>query len=320
MIKKVSNRINSSTDNFSVLDDVLQTLRFSGSVFFRSELAAPWGMSLDKLTRPRFHISLKGDFLVGVENSNKAVAINEMDIVMLPHGEMHWIADKKESERISSSVAANACELGSPKFQLGNITNKVICGLVHFDDEMSHPILDSLPSILHFSNIHDNDSIWMTVKLLEKETSKIQGNRNLIVDRLTEVLFLQLMHKFIEETAELSGFFAGLRDQRVKKVLELIHQRPQFAWTLEMLGDRVGMSRATLVRQFKLAVGMPPMTYISQWRMMKAYELLKYTNRSVEYVAESVGFSSSRTLTKAFQRHFELTPKEVRKKFSEEES
>jgi AraC-like DNA-binding protein len=317
MIKEVSNRIKSDDKGVSVLDDILNTLRFHGSIFFRSELASPWGMSLDKLTSPRFHISLKGDFVVGVENSQKVVAINEMDIVMLPHGDIHWIADKQDSERISSSVAGKACELGNPRFQQGTITNKVICGLLQFDDKMFHPILNSLPSILHFSNFYDDDPIWMTVKLLEVETSKTKGNINLIADRLTEVLFLQLMHKFIEETAELSGFLASLRDPRMYKVLELIHQQPQFPWTLESLGDLAGMSRATLTRQFKLALGMPPMTYISQWRMMKAYNLLKHSNRSAEYIAESVGFSSSRSLNKAFQKQFGLTLKEMRLNLSE---
>jgi len=78
------------------------------------------------------------------------------------------------------------------------------------------------------------------------------------------------------------------------------------------------MSRATLVRQFKLALKIPPMTYINQWRMMKAYNLLKYSNRSAEYVAESVGFSSARTLNKAFQREFGFTPKELRRKLNED--
>jgi len=313
MIEKVPNRIKNENRGFSVLDDVLETLRFRGSIFFRSELASPWGLTLDKLNRPRFHISLTGNFVVGVENSMNAITINEMGIVMLPHGDIHWIADKQGSKRINSSVAANACELGNPKFQQGNITNKVICGLVHFDDEMFHPILDSLPSILHFSNIHDNDPTWLTVKLLEKEMSKINGNQSLIVDRLTEVLFLQLMHKSIEETEDLSGFLGGLRDQRIYKVLELIHQQPELPWSLESLGERVGMSRATLVRQFKLAIGVPPMTYINQWRMNKAYNLLKYSNRSVEYIAETVSFSSARTLNKAFQKEFGFTPKELRK-------
>jgi AraC-like DNA-binding protein len=317
MIKEVSNRVKSDDKGVSVLDDILNTLRFHGSIFFRSELASPWGMSLDKLNSPRFHISLKGDFVVGVENSQKVVVINEMDIVMLPHGDIHWIADKQDSERISSSEAGKACELGNPRFQQGTITNKVICGLLQFDDKMFHPILNSLPSILHFSNFHDGDPIWMTVKLLEVETSKTKRNINLIADRLTEVLFLQLMHKFVEETVELSGFLASLRDQRMYKVLELIHQQPQFSWTLESLGDRVGMSRATLTRQFKLALGLPPMTYISQWRMMKAYNLLKHSSRSAEYIAESVGFSSSRSLNKAFQKQFGLTLKEMRLNLSE---
>jgi len=317
MIKKTSSRINNETDKISVLDDIFQTLRFRGSIFFRSELASPWGMSLDKLDKPRFHISLKGNFMVGVENTDKAVSINEMDIVMLPHGDMHWIADDSKSNRVCSDAAANACELGNPMFQSGNITNRVICGLVHFDDGMSHPILDTLPAILHFSNIHDNDALWMTVKLLELESSEVEGNRNLIVDRLTEVLFLQLMRKFSAENTQLTGFFAGLHDQRVRRTLELIHRQPHYKWTLDELGNYAGMSRATLVRQFKTAIGMPPMAYVNQWRMTKAYNLLKYSNKTIESVAEAVGFSGARSFTKAFQRQYDMTPKELHSSLKE---
>jgi hypothetical protein len=48
---------------FDVLGDVLETLRFRGSIFFRSELAAPWGMSLAQEAFPRFHISVFGTCL-----------------------------------------------------------------------------------------------------------------------------------------------------------------------------------------------------------------------------------------------------------------
>ena len=315
MVKKVSNRINYDESTVDVLADVLDTLRFRGSIFFRSRLSAPWGMSLSKLKNPRFHIALSGNCYIGVGDANKKVInIQHMDIVMLPHGEMHWIADQPNRKLIPSEQAGDACELGMPLFQNGEITNKLICGLIDYEKDMLHPIIDSLPSALHFTGIEKNDSIWMTVCLIDAEMEKQQNSQTSIIDRLTEVLFMQLLNKHMNDHQEITGFFAALHDKRIHKALELIHRKPEYPWTLDLLIEQVNMSRATLIRQFKHTVGVSPMTYLLNWRMTKAYHLVKQSNSTVEQIAEEVGFSTARTLTRAFQRHYGLTPSELRRK------
>lgn len=315
MVKKVSNRINYDDSSIDVLADVLDTLRFRGSIFFRSRLAAPWGMSLSKLKNPRFHIALNGDCYIGVDDMNdKVINLQHMDIVMLPHGEMHWIADQPGRKLTPSEQAGDACELGMPLFQNGEITNKLICGLIDYEKDILHPILDALPSALHFSGIKQNDPIWMTVLLIDAEMEKEQTSLTSIIDRLTEVFFMQLLNIHMSDNKEITGFFAALNDKRIHRALELIHRNPQRQWTLELLVDKVNMSRATLVRQFNNTVGVPPMTYLLNWRMTKAYHLLKQSNSTVEQIADEVGFSTARTLTKAFQRHYGMTPSELRRK------
>ncbi len=300
---------------FNVLDDILDTLRFRGSIFFRSELAAPWGMSLEKEDNPRFHISLNGCFFVGASDiPDDAIIVKQMEIIMLPQGGQHWIADQTGRELIPSAEAGKACELSNHLFQKGKITNKLICGQVHYDKELTHPILDSLPSVLHFSNIKSEDPIWMTVILIDSEMARSKINKTSIIDRLTEVLFLQLLNRYLSKNREIRGFFVALRNRRIHKVLELIHKNPEEPWSIEVLGEKVGMSRATLSRQFKSAVGVPPMSYLSDWRMMRAHHLLKYSSSSIEYIAETVGFATARTLNKAFLRHYNYTPSELRRK------
>ena len=314
-MRKAQQGCNEGNLKFNVLGDIFDTLRFRGSIFFRSQLAAPWGLSLEKEAHPRFHISLNGSFFVGASNiDDEAFNIQQMEIIMLPQGDEHWIADQTNRELIPSKQAGEACELNNPLFQQGEITNKLICGQVHYDREILHPILDSLPSVLHFPGIKSDDPIWITVTLIDIEMDRAQVNRTSIIDRLTEVLFLQLLNSYMSENKEISGFFAALRNHRIHRVLGLIHQDPQYQWSLELLGERVGMSRATLARQFKHAVGIPPMAYISNWRMMRAHHLLKYTSSSVEQIAETVGFSTARTLNKAFLRHYNYTPGELRRK------
>ena len=301
---------------FDVLGDILETLRFRGSVFFRSDLAAPWGMSLSELGIPRFHIMLSGECFIG-SDAHDATKAEEADIVMLPNGSSHWIADKPGRELVPSAQAGRACELGNPLFQKGKITNRLMCGLVNFDQGASHPILDALPEMMHFSMLESAGPIWSIVKLIDTE---MQGSQNLgsrIADRLTEVLFLQLLNHYVRENEDESGFLAALRDRRVYRALTLIHQEPEFGWTLTLLGERVGMSRATLVRRFQEVIGVAPMAYIADWRIMKAHNLVKYSATPFEQIADATGFASARTLSRAFQRRYECTPNELRRSIGE---
>lgn len=298
--------------SIDVLRDVLETLHFRGSIFFRSDLAAPWGMSLGESPCPRFHIALSGECYVGSEQ-NDAVKVQAQDIVMLPNGNSHWISDQPGRDLIQSEIAGNACELNTPLFQEGDITNRLICGVIQFDRGMSHPIFDALPSVMHFPALDLPGPIWSVIDLIDSEMNNEKSRNGGIVDRLTEVLFIQLMRHYASSGDDATGFLAALSDKRVYKALSLIHKKPEVDWTLNLLGERSGMSKATLVRRFQEVVGVAPMSYISNWRIVKAYNLVKYTVTPLEQIADSLGFASARTLTRAFERHYECTPSMLRK-------
>ncbi|MEH6586181.1 MAG: AraC family transcriptional regulator [Halioglobus sp.] len=312
MLKDVSHPLNHTATEMEVLDDILETLRFRGSIFFHSTLAAPWGMSLTSSATPRFHVALEGGFYVGTSDSQ--VSVQPMEIVMLPAGDMHWIADQENRKLVPSERAGQACEMGQALFQKGDITNRLMCGVVEYDDAISHPIISALPSIFLVSDIHSEDSIWMTVKQIDTEIIRGGNKKSSIIDRLTEVLFIQLIKQHITEDEHLQGFLSALRDPRMGKALQLIHKNPELHWTLEMIGEEVGMSRATLQRKFKSELDMSPIMYLNRWRIAKAYQLVKYSSRSLDRIAGSIGFSDARTMRTAFQRQYGITPSELRRK------
>jgi AraC-like DNA-binding protein len=297
---------------FDVLGDVLDSLRFRGSIFFRSDMAAPWGMSLTEVGSPRFHIMLSGECFIGSHGRDN-VKVREADIVVLPNGGSHWIADRPGRALVKSSQAGRACELGNPLFQNGEITNRLMCGIVHVDQRVSHPIISALPQMMHFSMLDRSGPVWSVVNLIDHEMMDHQQGSSRVADRLTEILFLKLLNQYVKEHEEATGFLAALRDRRVSHALALIHKEPEFNWTLATLGERVGMSRATLVRHFREVVGIAPMAYITDWRMTKAHNLINYTATSFEQIAESTGFASPRTLSRAVQRQYGHTPSELRR-------
>jgi AraC-like DNA-binding protein len=304
-------RLNSES-TFDVLGDILETLRFRGSIFFRSELAAPWGIALENKSSPRFHIIFSGKCFIGT-HEYEPVTAEEMDIVVLPHGRSHWIADQPGRELIASEQAGHACELGTPLFQQGVITNRIMCGMVQFDLDASHPFITSLPDIIRFP-IRDSDHpIWSLVSLIDTEMNNNHGQKSLIADRLTEALFIKLLHKFINDDNKATGFLAALGDRRMLMALSLIHQEPSHNWTLTSLSSRVGMSKATLVRHFNTTIGMAPMAYLISWRLSKAYYAIKYSSATLENISTSLGFSSTRALTRAFEKQYGVTPNKLKK-------
>ncbi len=55
-------------------------------------------------------------------------------------------------------------------------------------------------------------------------------------------------------------------------------------------------------------MGVTPMTYLTQWRMLAAREMLKSPDRSMAEVADHVGYRSEAAFSRAFKRQFAQSP------------
>lgn len=74
------------------------------------------------------------------------------------------------------------------------------------------------------------------------------------------------------------------------------------------------MSRATLQRHFRAALGVSPMTYLRNLRLSHAAELLLNTDLELNEIAELSGFKQMPPFFRAFKKCYHLTPLEYRSK------
>ncbi|MGW3468850.1 AraC family transcriptional regulator [Saccharopolyspora sp. NPDC000995] len=58
----------------------------------------------------------------------------------------------------------------------------------------------------------------------------------------------------------ITGWASVFQDRAITAALTAMHDEPAHQWTVEELGARVGMSRATFSRRFTALVGEPPLT------------------------------------------------------------
>jgi transcriptional regulator GlxA family with amidase domain len=111
-----------------------------------------------------------------------------------------------------------------------------------------------------------------------------------------------------------SGWLRAGADPVVGAALDLMHDQAAHPWTVAALARRVGMSRAGFARRFTDAVGEPPMSYLTAWRLALAADRLRQDDVPVFRVAAEVGYGSPFTLSTAFKRHYGESPLAYRRR------
>lgn len=108
-------------------------------------------------------------------------------------------------------------------------------------------------------------------------------------------------------------WLTGARDPIVGKSLAILHSRVNHPWTIADLAKEVGLSRSALIERFSRFLSVPPMTYLTNWRLQLAARALATTPRGTADVAADVGYESEAAFNRAFKRRFGLPPAKYRR-------
>jgi AraC-like DNA-binding protein len=90
--------------------------------------------------------------------------------------------------------------------------------------------------------------------------------------------------------------------------------KPAHPWTVETLAKKVGLSRSALGERFGALIGVPPMQYLTRWRISLAAAQLRESNVPIIRVATQVGYESEAAFNRAFKRELGLPPAAWRKR------
>ena len=99
-----------------------------------------------------------------------------------------------------------------------------------------------------------------------------------------------------------------LNQERVQKVIALLHENLAESLSLEDIGRRVGCSHFHLSRVFSQETGQSIFQHLRQLRLERAADLLRAGRLSVTQVALEVGFSSPSHFSMAFREAFGCCP------------
>ena len=182
----------------------------------------------------------------------------------------------------------------------------LVCASFDFGVGLGNPLAQALPTLLMI-RLADAPTLDMALALLFKEASEEHCGKQVVLDRLMEVVIVQLLRDLMDQKRVEIGLLAGLADPKLVKALNAMHADAARGWSLDELAMVAGMSRARFAAKFREIVGMTPGAYLSGWRLGVAQSLLR-RGKSVQAIADEVGYGSASALSRAFSTHTGLSP------------
>jgi AraC-like DNA-binding protein len=296
------------------LSTVLEATRLRSVVYSKFPLAAPWGLDIVRDENSQFWRLVSGNCSVGSPDGS-VIELAEGDLVFVPHGSAHWIADKATSLRMPSPEFVKARRAGVNVFSNGGDVTTLIAGHFEFDYQPLHPFLKDLPPIIHIRQyVTENELLLKQItQLMLEELNNERPGSSIMLKCLSEIMFINIIRAYLEQAAPDSGFLSALNEPRISKALKLMQDAPQNDWKLETLASEIGMSRSVFFNQFKKLVHETPLSYLTNWRIRQAQKLLTTGNSNISQIAANVGYQSEAAFNRVFKSKTGQTPAAYRR-------
>ena len=293
-----------------VLSDILATLRLRGALYFSTEFRRPWGLRVPALGRvARFHLVVRGSCWVRVEGRDEPVFLESGDLILVPNGAEHVLADTPDTPcRTVDEVVRAAGFTGRGTLVHGGEDTgapaRLVCGHFEFDEGLHHPLLEQLPPalVVRWDDEVRDSPMEHAFRFIAREVQEARPGHEAVVGRLSEVLFVQVVRFWADRVRHERGVLAALADPGLGAALAAMHAEPETGWTLERLGRRAAMSRTAFAQRFRDVIGETPLHYLTQWRMQRAKRLLAESRLSLEKIAAQVGYESGASFSRVFRR------------------
>lgn len=252
-----------------------QLLRFTPTarMFFSGNLCTlTQGSEADGLKQGAMHLLSRGELQL-TRKGFAPLNVRAPSVLLLPRALEHWV--QGSGPQGVDLMCATLSELAPP--------------------------LDMILPDVTVIDLTATSSLQRPVELLFEEAEARAFGYRAAIDRLLQYTFVVLVRHLIDRQLLSGGVLEAMVDSRLGVVLSMLHESPEHDWTLDSMAELAHLSRSAFALRFVQVVGIPPLTYLTHWRMAVARNLLAQ-GQAVKAVASQVGYGNATAFARAFQR------------------
>jgi AraC-like DNA-binding protein len=326
----VNDRDPAAVDPDATLDSILGRVRLDGAVFFRGEYTERWAYEsltaeeYTALLRPGsgrltiFHVVASGRCWVSQADGVRHWA-DAGDVIVLPYGDQHHVGGQLEAEMVSIAALIDPepwTSLPVVRYGEGGARTDIVCGYLYSEDPLFDPRMGALPPLFVVSPPDGAARQWVRASIdyaLQQTEPAPAGGLQGPPPRLPELLVREVLRIHLASVPSYeSAWLSALRDPVLAPALAAIHGSPERKWTVDLLAQEASVSVSLLDERFRTGLRLPPIRYLTGWRMHVARDLLHSTDLGVAAIARRVGYDSEEAFSRAFKRANGVAPSAAR--------
>lgn len=290
------------------LTDLLRRLRLRTHIFMHASFCGLWAVDTSGQRKAAFHVVARGDCWLHLADV-APTALREGDMVVLPQDRAHQLSSQ-------ATPPGDDIPLNQPApARTGSPSTHLICGYFEFDSLAWNPLIEALPEVivLHAGESGEGRLQDVLIRLMIDEAVHARPGSDVILDRLGDALFIQVVRCAMQRMPNDSGYLAALADRHLGRALRAMHAEPAKDWNLISLGREACLARTTFAQRFQQVVGCPPLSYLTRWRMHLARDWLAEPGLAMIDIAERAGYASEAAFSRAYKREFGCAPGATRR-------
>ncbi len=153
--------------------------------------------------------------------------------------------------------------------------------------------------------------LWLTRTLVD------QAHRHDPLSRaslgpLAAAAMIELTHSVLDSTPQPPQRKTDATRKRVNRFIQRLRQECHNPWSVESMAVACRLSRSRLTEIIRAETGDPPLLLLNRFRIHKAQQMLRETDRNLTDIALSCGFNSSQYFCRVFRDYTDMTPTEFR--------
>lgn len=236
-----------------------------------------------------------------VKINHQVFELKENDYIFIHKGSLHSIHQKPNQLNYAKykTIVFNIdlIDYRTRGFKERTLTDKINNGNIYFD-------------FLITNKSSDYDEINELFHEIVSTYKERKLNYELKIRGLLQILIFYVLNesqnnKAIKQKTQLD----------IAKAIDLITRNIKKRYTIKNLADILHYSESHLMRKFKKNTGMTIINYINNERIKHAKDLLLFTDKNINYIAEQCGFEDDNYFIRVFKKQLNMTPKEFRNKY-----
>jgi AraC-like DNA-binding protein len=291
------------------VSDVLGLLRARASVSATLRAGGSWSLAFPPPEGIKFNAIVRGQCWLLAAGASEVVRLVAGDCFLMIEPQAYVLTSDPglvpiEASAVFSRLIDGAADVGDGDDVL------IIGGRMTLAPENATLLLQGIPPALHLRGDHPEAEAfrWSLTRLSVELQTPMPGGR-LLADHLAQIMMILLLRFHMGSAGAMQhGWLRGLRDPRIGAALRLMHGAPARKWTVGELASNVAMSRSNFSAAFTRLVGRPPLSYLADWRIRIAADMLRAGERNLAGIAARTGYGSESAFGNAFKRASGVSP------------